>query len=1461
MNSNQIWVLVWLCEGSRRLSSVKRDPATPRQNTFWFHRRQQDSVAAAKHRSSLIAAPFLLHQFPPDEDPTALRGPWCRAGTVVSYSLSECVSVPSESVNRAYCRATCDVVEENREHKPATTFTYGYPPHRDGSSFAHTYAVCAAVSYTTKDISMCMRKRAGFGVVSNPQLPQNKGYPVRQWEKAVTDCPGGTLPASLTCITFERGKGYVVATGLFVDPIEYDCQFSGRRISHNTIFGMNSCHWLPPMAATAHQEQAPSLSCVPQEHTGWLLERFQSATAYHVRSNYVVIVQHAPGKPTTLIIQLALLAENRRRLDLMTHKPSIESARGPQGDFCQERLSSDTGQPVLDQGNCPTGSISVNTGVQGEARRIWASEWGLKAGLQVVIGTRLGRVCWSTAEDLSTFKFLGKEHGTGLDGTDIVEIVQGRNLFWLRSEQGSFLRSVDNLQTYDALPIGGQIAFLTYHDGSLWAGLRGSGIFVSRDFGGSFTLAYSAPGFQPASFAADLDTGTYVIGGDNGKVLVTRDKFKTINSATLGRSRISTCAFLRGGLIVMPAAGASLYRSFNWGSTFPTSYTFRRPIKRVRTTYSGLVFVLLGNGEIYVSEDEGVGFTKLSPPIVSGVVEFGLLRNDTIVVAGNNKLAASDDYSRWRSYRPTLSVCNTNINSIAVVDGVIPSAIDDRNQAELPKTTAFLVQRKVPQFRPPHHLLTVDTPAKQGRTVRLSSRSTNYSINWHNGFRFDRSRLTQARIMISSDVTYLHTLHRYSDVVVLVSRLCCLPSLSLCDDSPSGKFCPASGATDLTSAVDCTAGSYCRFGAESVPPAQPSANCGDADDSCVPGRQCPSGHYCPQGSSAPTLCPSGTSGSPEGSAAASDCSQCPAGHYCGRDDAAAVPCDAGFLCSAGSSVERPTGVNAICPVTKYCPAGATTALPCGDGEFSDVECLECPASKYCDNGEIVGSCAAGYVCVLGVGPSDKPSGASGTTEATELGVQLGSSCPAGSYCPLGSVTPARCSPGETTPNDGATSSSACSGCTAGFYCPLSDTPTYRRGYKTQLLRPTYFNEIPPVSPLRKFSRPVTPFTDLLRFKPAARVHFGQGTYSDTEGAEVCQPCAAGYVCTGGATTPQPTSPTQGYVCPKGHYCPAGTTQPLPCPPGTINAEEGIGELPGCLKCTPGTFADKEAQTACSLCGGTSSSETGDTTCTCEGENRGFQKLDGTCLCKPFFEAYSLLRLSTSGESHALSADVDSSTDCQPVVQGNCKGDVHFGHPRFYGTGGSQTVRLQDGSCTDEAECTKKCGSRGGRLLAEVGNCECFDSSKRIPACDADCKKKLKSVHVRNNKLVFTSSSTSVQSSAGLEDINASGLLRGTIECDEDRQENGCPLAFHVVDETGIYGLFGPTTVVLTAISISFCVLDASWILHFLVSKEAASKSGFYCDYRPKDASSLVVHRKNYLGNTCRIGEKPYAVSS
>ena len=76
------------------------------------------------------------------------------------------------------------------------------------------------------------------------------------------------------------------------------------------------------------------------------------------------------------------------------------------------------------------------------------------------------------------------------------------------------------------------------------------------------------------------------------------------------------------------------------------------------------------------------------------------------------------------------------------------------------------------------------------------------------------------------------------------------------------------------------------------------------------------------------------------------------------------------------------------------------------------------------------------------------------------------------------------------------------------------------------------------------------------------------------------PCGAGFYCTSGATSSNPTMlnnqqcpngtvhPIIGDICPDGHYCPEGTSNPIGCPAGTY---QDLTNQDHCKGCPAGYF--------------------------------------------------------------------------------------------------------------------------------------------------------------------------------------------------------------------------------------------------------------------------------------------------
>ena len=347
-----------------------------------------------------------------------------------------------------------------------------------------------------------------------------------------------------------------------------------------------------------------------------------------------------------------------------------------------------------------------------------------------------------------------------------------------------------------------------------------------------------------------------------------------------------------------------------------------------------------------------------------------------------------------------------------------------------------------------------------------------------------------------------------------------------------GNYCPLGSSSQTT----CTAGSYCIQQSLAVVSGQCLAGyyCVTGSVTPVPtdgvsGNICPSGNYCVQGSSAGTVCASGTFAPGTGLKASTDCTACPYGYYCGTSGLSSPTgqCSAAYYCGASS-----TSITANpCAIGSYCPTGSFESVKCGLGTYQSLStqssCVQCTAGNYCTFGYSAGvACPVGYYCPAGTGiDTQYPCAAGYYASTTGLSACVAcapgtvcaagstadtTACPLYSYCPSASGYAPLC-PGGTynTGSLSLTSSASCTTCPAGFYCV-------------------------------------------------------DGRISDI--------CAAGYLCTGGSPTPTPSdSSGYGSLCPAGYYCPAGTTVAIACPSGTFNKLQGGSAVTDCSGCPPGYY--------------------------------------------------------------------------------------------------------------------------------------------------------------------------------------------------------------------------------------------------------------------------------------------------
>jgi hypothetical protein len=419
-----------------------------------------------------------------------------------------------------------------------------------------------------------------------------------------------------------------------------------------------------------------------------------------------------------------------------------------------------------------------------------------------------------------------------------------------------------------------------------------------------------------------------------------------------------------------------------------------------------------------------------------------------------------------------------------------------------------------------------------------------------------------------------------------------IPRLAACWSCPKGYICPLGGAAapsicppgfvcgegETQGVVACPIGYYCpagTFDPQPCPPGTLTNSTGRATcDQCPSGsfcdlegqKGCPQGFWCGAGMPTPFkhTCPIGTYGQSGDLVSIVQCTDCPAGFVCDEAGATQVvtQCPEGaicthaattlsaLMCSSNRSLLQPA---LQCAPGFYCPPGSSAMQPCPPGTSlnsslgrSLADCAPCAPGYICPNASTAVAqalCLAGYYCT------------GGNMDGME------SQCPAGWVCAEGSIAPQLCPIGTYTATSG---TSICDPCPAGYVCDssLSTTPyacpagsycPVGTGASLQYLCPpgTFSN----ISGLTSESD-CTPCSD--------------GMYCDDYGMiAVRGPCMAGFVCSGGNSTPSDVRA----ACPAGHYCPEGSSTPTPCPADQFSDSTGNEHVSDCVTCPPGTYCN------------------------------------------------------------------------------------------------------------------------------------------------------------------------------------------------------------------------------------------------------------------------------------------------
>ncbi|KAE9043578.1 hypothetical protein PR001_g5732 [Phytophthora rubi] len=420
---------------------------------------------------------------------------------------------------------------------------------------------------------------------------------------------------------------------------------------------------------------------------------------------------------------------------------------------------------------------------------------------------------------------------------------------------------------------------------------------------------------------------------------------------------------------------------------------------------------------------------------------------------------------------------------------------------------------------------------------------------------------------------------------------------------PGGFFALGGEPTDRrrSSISACPPGSFCVDGTSRRCPAGVYGSGARLSTPQCSGR-CPVGHYCPKASIQPTPCPAGTFGAVEGLTDANCSGECPIGYACpeGTGSATTWPCDHDTFCPAGSAepraphrgshvVEITATEEVACPLGSFCSPDEALggSRLCPGGTFGNATGL---ASAACS-----GPCSAGFYCPRG------------STSATQL--------PCGSvdvFCPLGSALPTpvspgyytvgglrRCEPGHycvdgeryecpagTFGDRAGLTTSECSGpCSAGYYCLEGSIVGQAVACATSAAFCPQGSALPTATDkgycaISEDNPAGARWYDQRKAKPGEFAWRGTcypcpaGTYGseEMETRPACSgPCAAGYYCPPGSTTP-----TQHECGSASLFCPEASGTPWKVFQGYYTSLQVRSITPNTTQapgCEPGRYRD------------------------------------------------------------------------------------------------------------------------------------------------------------------------------------------------------------------------------------------------------------------------------------------------
>jgi hypothetical protein len=511
-------------------------------------------------------------------------------------------------------------------------------------------------------------------------------------------------------------------------------------------------------------------------------------------------------------------------------------------------------------------------------------------------------------------------------------------------------------------------------------------------------------------------------------------------------------------------------------------------------------------------------------------------------------------------------------------------------------------------------------------------------------------------------------------------------------------------------------------------------------------RQCPINQYCIEASTAGVTCDAGTFNGNLGAISSQECFPCEPGYTCkdnGSGTITVTACPIGYWCPEYDQTAGTQDDPQECPIytyssqqklflvemCTYCPAGYncnTTAIseyqlhPCDSGYFCLPNALndltsgndeyksrhQCPMGYYSTNTKLTDKfscevCPAGYYCDPTIS-STTPQVCTSAQECVQ-GSELEVTCPGGYYCNTTTNFQREDCPVNYFCHPGVGEATSCP---AGVICPINTLAGTKcgKGFEEQV---------------------ISGVDTCIACAPG---------YYNTDAAESCKLCPAGYLCYGEPSTASPANSVggtntatpldkdvdYGEICPKGHYCPEGSYVASACPVGKYNAFVGMKSEDDCLVCPTDHYNDLTGQEGCQPCGEFAYSLTGATTCTCYGNFRTFGKSDSSCRCLPRFVYRK--------EDGTIERNNVSKEDCIPLTYDRCDTNTQG--------------RSSDGTCVTVSAnaCSSEC-TNGGTFDKVTGKCTCDETpSTADEVCNSDCRRNRNSIGVASDgSVTFTDS--------------------------------------------------------------------------------------------------------------------------